>query len=230
MTICLVAAVLFMFFNESKAVIFWDDGLVHNIDSVITDDLSIGNVQVNLFSGGDIQGSLTTSQNSKFTSYGGIIEDSVWVFNNSDFTFNDGTIKGWLIPHDNSQVEIYGGKIGVGYSIYSNEYSNTIVFGGEMLDPIVSRGHSMVSIWGGNIEDTLYAQQWSTIVVNGTDFNFNYGLITQNSGTLTGILSNGQRIDVPFNISDSGSIMLIPEPATLLLSGLVRRLLLTVKA
>ena len=44
-----------------------------------------------------------------------------------------------------------------------------------------------------------------------------YGQITAPSGTLTGMLSSGEPISTDFCIYDDASIVLVPEPATVLL-------------
>ena len=52
------------------------------------------------------------------------------------------------------------------------------------------------------------------------NFNYDLGEIITSTGTLTGILANGDAISNDFYISTNASIVLMPEPTALLLVGL----------
>jgi hypothetical protein len=56
----------------------------------------------------------------------------------------------------------------------------------------------------------------SQIIIYGSGFNYPYGTLT-GSGLLTGTFPNGEPINIRFGVYESGRIVLIPEPATLLL-------------
>ncbi len=81
-----------------------------------------------------------------------------------------------------------------------------------------------VTISGGMIYGDLHAMDGASIVVHGTKFNYDYGIIPDNTGHLTGILSDGTPIDVGFSCSPNLNCDIIlapiPEPATMAMLGL----------
>jgi hypothetical protein len=112
----------------------------------------------------------------------------------------------------NNIVNIYGGRIEGGYGYAAS--AGIFVDGGT------------VNIYGGSIEagEAYYGIDvflHGKVFIYGTHFNYNLGSINIDSGTLSGILADGTPINTKFIMeSNKGSIILVPEPATLLLLGL----------
>jgi hypothetical protein len=92
---------------------------------------------------------------------------------------------------------------------------------------------SSITVSGGTINDNIFANGQGQIILWGADFAVDgtpvgYGTLTSIFGgdlgydparILTGTLANGDPIDVLFRLGDSSSIVLVPEPTTLLLLG-----------
>jgi len=162
-------------------------------------------------------------------------------------TFNllvGGSITGNVAIIDYSRLNVVGGSIGG--QVLAYEFSQVTIFDGSLLGTIHAMGTSQVAVSGGEVMDWLYVNDVShalisggsigagikayggQITVVGTDFKINgqsvdYGCLTNSnypSGILTGTLANGDPMDTHFELYDSGSIFLTPEPSTLLLLGL----------
>jgi hypothetical protein len=128
---------------------------------------------------------------------------------------------------DSSTVNIFDGSL---VTLSSHESSNVNIFGGVFEDyDVWSSVHaydfSQVSISGGQFADKLKASHNSVITIYGTDFvidglSVGYGKIAVTSGVLAGTLASGEIINNNFEIFEDATIVLIPEPATLLLFGL----------
>jgi len=99
---------------------------------------------------------------------------------------------------------------------------------------LYAKVRSQVNIFGGSIANRLIADYDSVITIHGSDFAidgqlFGYGELTSMfrlaptvdpPRQLTGTLLSGDLLDNSFYIGSNASIVLIPEPATLLLLGL----------
>ncbi|MHC4104138.1 MAG: PEP-CTERM sorting domain-containing protein [Planctomycetota bacterium] len=152
---------------------------------------------VNLLSGGAIRHSgLSVHDNSQVTIDGSSIEFTLDTFGSSQVTVSQGMIGDSLRANNNSTATILGGEIGWN---------------------LKAQADSRISLYGGSIEHMLNAEDTSIITVYGSNFNYGLGEILDPTGTLTGILSNGDAINNDFYISTNASMVLVPEPATLLL-------------
>jgi len=91
-------------------------------------------------------------------------------------------------------------------------------------------GDSCANIQGGTVVPwvmrstsefyEIKAYDSSNIYIYGTNFNLPLGEIVSTQGLLTGTLEGGQDIDVQFYRESGASIILVPEPSTLLLFSL----------
>ena len=108
---------------------------------------------------------------------------------------DDGKINGALLAYENSIVTVSGGLIGgiIKAGIWPTICSTKITFKGTNF---AINGHSV---------------NYGTFDTEGQDYVH---------GTITGTLANGDLLNNEFYINGSSSIVLIPEPATLLLLGL----------
>jgi hypothetical protein len=127
---------------------------------------------------------------------------------------------------EHSLINITGGSIG--FDLYAEDYSQVVISGGFIAYDLNAFHDSDIFVLGGSIGDSLNIQNNGRITISGSGFEIDgvpvdYGIYTAldyASGTLTGILSSGELINNDFEIYDDASIILVPEPATILLVGL----------
>ncbi len=152
---------------------------------------------------------------------GGEVFFSVGVSDRSAATITGG-VMGHVIGAGKGNIIFSGGLINGDLESYVS--SKVIIQGGTMGNAKAC-GASTIDIYGGQIDWGIYAIQDSIITIWGSKFSLDgisvsYGPITATSGTITGTLSSGEIINVPFDSLDNASIILVPEPASVLLLGL----------
>jgi hypothetical protein len=160
------------------------------------------------------------------------LDDYVWVEDGplDEFTtFNlvdGGIIRDWVEAMEHSHINITGGSIGL--ALHAEEYSQVVMNEGLIESDLNTFNDSEVFILGGTIEGGLNIQDNSQVTIAGTNFAINgfpadYGTYTAldyTSGILTGLLSNGDPMSNDFGIANDASITLVPEPTTLILTGI----------
>lgn len=204
----LIVAIFALFFTtpQASAIVIYNDGGVHTINSNIPDSvkaldspIGAGYTTVNLVSGGSIEGAIFAWENSRLWMSGGSIGYYLEAGHNSIVNISGGSIARTLFAWDYSQISISAGSIG---------------------REILALCSSNVTISGGSLGAYLHAREWSTITIYGSEFKINdipidYGPITVNSGHLIGTLASGEIISNDFYIEHPASIILVPEPATI---------------
>ena len=231
--------------NIVTADLIYNDGQIYNISSDysgyvghIYDSGTEGPTTVNMNTGSSYD-ELYAWDYSYINVYDGTIHEQLGARNNSLIEVHDGSIQKIAVNDSlpqgagNARVDIFGGSIwllepagGESYvhggsvlRIATNKTSWVKIEDGSV-NEVDSYVESEVEIIGGSI-DVLSARDSSTITLYGTNFNYDYGLIDVSFGTLQGTLMNGDTIDADFYIySQNASIILVPEPTTLLLLGL----------
>jgi len=149
----------------------------------------------------------------------------------------------WLIPPKIDILEAYGSsKVSIsfgllGSDIVLNDHSQVDFTDGSFFVNLESCGNSQVSVKGGNFgaliiyapggsihepATDIFVRDNSRIIIYGEDFKIDdisvgYGRIDVASGILSGTLDNGGYIYTDFYVYDNASIILVPEPATLIL-------------
>ena len=113
-----------------------------------------------------------------------------------------------------------GGSWGPFTASHNGVASGHLVFDGGLLASIRAESDSTVLITGGSVSQNLLALNTSVITIVGEGFNFPLGDIQPIQGTLTGTLSDGTPISMPFGRASTAVIRLVPEPTTGLLLGL----------
>ena len=109
----------------------------------------------------------------------------------------------------------------VGDGLSAENNSRVAISGGSVAGRLRAYNNSLVTISGGYVGDMLTVDDNGQVIVIGSDFNFGLGRIAETEGVLTGTLQNGDSINFSFHqYSANSSIVLIPEPTTLLLLGL----------
>ena len=161
------------------------------------------------------------------------LDDNVWVEDSplDELTtlniVDDGIIRDWVNVLDYSQVNMSGGSIGSGLLTWDN--SQSVITGGLIASDIYAFGDSYIEIYGSMIEDILNVRDNSLVEIYGSNFAVDgipvgYGEITVGTinelgmltGTLTGTLDSGELINNAFNIDPDATIILVPEPASVL--------------
>ncbi len=234
MVYLILIVLCFAICEVEAAIVYIDffDGQVHEINSTISNSFEIVRVDygyagvgttLNIVPGGKIGLDCLAFENSEVNLLGGEIARNLVAFDNSRITVSDGEIGELLGASGNSQVTISGGHIGIEVDAYMN--SQVTFSGGVLGYQLRANGHSHVIISGGQVGYELWATQNSIMTISGTDFSIDsfsvgYGEITATSGILTGTLASGEIINNNFYIYQDASIVLVPEPATVLLLAL----------
>lgn len=167
------------------------------------------------------------------------ISDSLWIDYQApgiQTTVNllDGSrIDYWLEPYGDSRVNIigaYSGRLG----LRAYDRSQVEISAGWMGDYLQAWDNTRIDMFGGSMLGELVSGNSAILTVHGSNFAidgqpFGYGELTSMLGGysydepvrhLTGTLANGETIDNDFYIGHDAQIVLIPEPATLLLLAL----------
>ena len=204
--LCIVSA-------TAEAFINYTDGLVHDIDWPIYDDVSVQNTTtLNLLENGYIT-DLTSAHNSVVNIFGGSIGEHLESQYSSHVYMYGGAINGSFWAVDDSRVDMTGGVV----------------------EDIKIDNNAEFVLSGGSIGNRLDVEL-GTLIIQGSNFAVDgnpvgYGVLGSVFGgwladepdrQLTGILDSGELIDNPFRVASIGEIVLVPEPASFLLlsSGL----------
>lgn len=191
--------------------------------------LAGGNSQVTLSSG--TVSYLTANDNSKITMSGGTMAGFA-SNGSSQFTMSGGTVSSSVDAGGNSQLTVSGGTIGGKLYLFGS--SQVTMSGGTVTGYLRSEQSGNVSWSGGTISQNIRFEGNGILTLIGTNFAidgtpFSSGEITSILGSsysndpfrrLTGTLSNGDIINNQFQLGNTSKIVLVPEPATLLLLGL----------
>lgn len=159
---------------------------------------------------------------------GGYVEDAV-MMDESKLSLYDGTFVVVALFGD-SQASIFGGLMDV---LGAFDQGKVAISSGS-IDAFIVWQDSNVEVFGGVHEGTIEAEDDGIVKVYGSDFAVDGALVGYTElrsvfggqaedelpRRLTGSLISGGAIDVEFLIGGSSRIVLIPEPATLLLLGL----------
>ena len=220
--VMMVVLVTGTWFGELEATIYYDDGVVHNINSYINDSVKVRNsstgdlTTLNLFSGGHINGHLAGEGDSKINVFDGYIENNLAGTENSKIEVYGGYVDASIWAYDNSEISLSGGSIESGWFLRDNSIGTLL---GGSLGTIVSlENSSQISIWGSGFEIDGVSVDYG-IITNTGEYVDGYGR-AYSYGTLTGTLYSGETINNAFYIYNDATIALVPEPATLLFFGL----------
>jgi hypothetical protein len=172
------------------AVIEFNDGQTHNIYYPINDDVLVDlGTTVNLVTGGNISGHLRVRDGGRLNVSGGTVRSSLSAWGNSLVTVTGGNIDGDLQACGASTVLYSGGQVQKDFEMWG--YGRLIVSGSDF------------AIDGNPVVFREYS-------CPGANCN----------GLLTGQLASGELFANEFWIHDRLSkLILVPEPATLLLLG-----------
>ena len=198
------------------------DYRIDGIDVEVVDGASPPTT-VQIVEGGYIEENVLAYGSSIVQMYGGEIHDGLDVFDAGTIDITGGSVGDILRAHDSGIVSFTDGRFHD--YVIADDFSTVSLAGGELWG-VKAFGHSHVLVSGGTgwaeleqVESGLLANETGTIYIRGTGFNYPYGAIPVSSGTLTGVLANGDPFQTRFDISGGGTIKLVPEPSTLALLG-----------
>jgi len=132
-----------------------------------------------------------------------------------------------LYANDSAFIRAHTGTV-VLDDVFTNDMGTVVLEDVEVGQRIFANGTSQIDILGGSIAEDIASNGESTLRIFGADFAVDgspvpLGAIAALSGTLTGELSDGSPLDVPFTRAETATILLteVPEPAAaaLLVAG-----------
>jgi len=225
--------IVVLLYCDYAAALVFNDGGTHIINYAVYDPVYVDQsapgvgTKVDLLDGGLIHAWIDAHQDSRVNVLGGRVSGSVNAYGASHITVVGGEIGGPVYCRENSRVDISGGSMDAW--VQSLGSSEVTIGGGEINLFVEAWDNSRVAISGGTIggriaavRDGLITLAGSNFAVNGTpvgygDFAGDYAT----SGTLTGILANGDVLNNQFALNGpAADITFIPEPGTILLLGL----------
>ncbi len=190
-SILMVMFSLALIIGQSGAIVWFDDGLIHNIDYVINEEVQVWDnpvthtpTTVNLLSGGQFTNGLSIDMNSKVLLDGGIIKGEVVnvyknavlsilngrvhnyrinIYDNSTFDMYNGEISG-IWGYNDSKIDIYGGNL-VGARSYDN--AQIIITDGDIVGSIYCNDHSSLNMSGGILGQSLTSNSRAKAYITG---------------------------------------------------------------
>ncbi len=165
---------------------------------------------------------------SKVTVSGGSIEQ-LYARDNCQVDVSDGSI-GELVAFDNNRMTVSGGSMGEIVALLASQ----VDISGGSIGWLQITDTSQVTVSGGFFTKEMQLGGNTVLTIEGSDFAVDgtpvgYIELTSILGEqynrdphrrLTGTLLNGDPLDNEFRIGYSGKIVLVPEPATLLILAL----------
>lgn len=236
-TICII--VLLIFTTHAWAAIWFDDGLVHEISSVVNDSVYVANAPdqiattLRLLNGGSVL-SLETYGHSQIEIAGGIINGRVQSHDSSILTFSSGLVYDDLLMDGGTELHMTGGEVLQNLRL-GGQQTIAWISGGNLNDLSIAAGTAVVS--GGFISGSIGIR--TVVFLNGSEFTIDGTPVGSGSYdwfdlldpmnpsggnqviTMGGILANGDVINnILIGVEPSGGLILVPEPCTLLLFGM----------
>ena len=232
----IVLLIVLAFLNVSPVSMagstYYDDGLSHTLDysnysrSDVFLDSNVANnpgTHADLVDGLNL-GHLLMYNLSTATISGGEIH-SLDAYDNTSVTMLDGIVYNFRAKR-NSTITMTGGR--VEYSFRARDNSTTIISGGTIGDYIIAYENAYIYLDGTDFKvDGKIVAPGSRLSNLGTLVEHRSGnsILDYYTGTITGTLADGSFLDNTFNVNKIGvfagtaDIVIIPEPATLLLFG-----------
>jgi len=225
-----------------------DPGTHANIvnGAVIGFDLAVFNNATASITGGSIMRNLYAPDNAHVSISGGSIDGWLEAADNATVTISGGSIGGRVRMHDDTTLTFSGGLID---SLTLDYDATAAVTGGSITTYLTAFDSTSITMSGGSVGTYFSALDDGNIYLNGDNFQVTAGGITTSlsngdklsnygtvgtdtwgnnyfTGVVTGTLADGSVVDNTFQIFNTGNyagtadIIIIPEPATVILLGL----------
>lgn len=194
--------------------------------------------------------SIVLKNKSRFTMTGGMMDWSIWAESDSEVNITGGYVEGYLNTSSRVPALVSGGSMngiaiqqsnlvfseGVIREHISLVYESTAtITGGSIGAGNNTLGASVrlyndgeLTISGGEIVNGVSATDTALITLVGSNFTINGVSVSHGakassfaaSGTITGVLENGDLFNNSYELKGASDIQVIPEPSTaILLSG-----------
>ena len=225
MTIWLVVAFWLVTSGQGICEIYLHNGETWDISievntNIHVDFLTSGEpTTVNILDGAKLDSTITGYNNSSINVLGGEV-NTVSTHNNSTADISGGIVNA-VDVFDNSTTAIAGGNVS---SLWAWHSSTIDIFDGIVNLNLIPDHNSTVKIYGGWV-NRLHASGSSTVTFFGQNFVLGDGLWLEDdrlfgTGMLSGQWVNGMEwtTEIGWN-PETSTILLIPEPMTLLLLG-----------
>lgn len=162
---------------------------------------------------------------------GGYIDGHLGAYGTPIVAFDGGHIAKTIQAGGSSTLTMNGGQVDGFVGAFSA--ARVAVHGGSMSD-VLANDRGEIVVTGGTIASTVYARDDSQVWIVGSGFAIDgvptgLGDIVATSGVLTGVLENGDALNVAFRQGElatgqiaplTGTITLAPEPGSGVLVGL----------
>ncbi|MEM7808154.1 MAG: hypothetical protein AAF561_08595 [Planctomycetota bacterium] len=166
-----------------------------------------------VMTGGSVADDAEIYDTGSFVVSGGVVGEDLEAFGDSLLTFSGGTVTNNLTAEDDATVVMTGGSVGNDLEAI-NDAAITLT-GGAIGSDIEAFRRGTIDIFGGELGTTgvfnngIASGGDSVITLYGPEFQINgspaeFGNITQNFGTLSGTLSDGNTFTMPFERVNEG--------------------------
>lgn len=159
---------------------------------------------------------------------GGQIRHWLTTHHHSTAHIQAGSIGQYLGVNDNSRVHLSGGSIAWDLTAYNN--SQVTLSGGAVAFELIGLHNAQIEWYGGTVGGQIWLENQAVLTLHGADFALDgvtvFGQIVGVAGDrwweepfrrLTGTLADGSPIDHEIRLRHNAKIILIPEPAALML-------------
>ena len=126
------------------------------------------------------------------------IDDHVVVCGDTSVTIVAGAHVTGTVYNNCGRITLLGGTVGVAVTDVAGR-EGFVIRGGKVLHGAIAADRGEIAIFGGSVQGRLIAMDEGAITIYGSDFTHGHGAIMAASGSVTGLLADGEPIDVPFS-------------------------------
>ena len=188
---------LIAFLPGDLAVVTMSGGVVRLIRAT-------GGSQVDVLAG-QISDGLDAIGFSNVTLSGGLI-GGITASANGVLHFEGGEVTGRLKADRDGTIIMSAGSVAGNADV--TEQATLTIAGGSIAGDVMSRGDAQLQIFGGTFGPNLFALDTGNVTIFGTGFNRPLGEVTDLSGSITGVLTDGTPIGIEFGRASTASIVL----------------------
>ena len=166
-------------------------------------------------------------QNARLEMTGGELASANDLVANDDSTalLSGGSIAfSSIVANDRAVIEVESPTDFAFGRFTTNDDAHISIFGlTNSFGQYIANGNSSISILGGDASGSeIFSNDQATVFLFGSEFDRPFGAVTDTTGIISGILSDGTSFSYDFQRQSTASIILaVPEPSSSLLLGLV---------